>query len=404
MKFIVLLTCCFLITTPLFAEQYQAKNTNKRLLSAEKDDSPLSYMLVPYRVKKLWGFSDEKGNLKIAPQYDDVKQIKYYWADGSSFQSVMVVSKGGAIFAINHLNQVIVPADGHFDELDVDYYYYGVVVVTKQGKKGIFYNRKQIVPCQYTYIEREKNLSFRVSTNGKSGIINSKGKIVVPVEYYGMRVKDSDREHVTWIAGNDKNKNDEFKDDLVVDPGKQESHTYSINEVSQLNLSISQTQQDTIIKNLRKIYPDAVMDRQYSYLIYVKKDGKWGIFNILKNKLTVPYEYDDLKVEKNTMPKITIRAKKGDLYGYIDENNTILAPIIFKSIITYYNNFILSQPPKVGMLTSGQKYIAPRYLKIDYSESIYDAKTESLQEFYMVLTSSGKKGYVNSAGFEYFID
>jgi hypothetical protein len=404
MKFIVLLTCCFLITTLLFARKYQAINADKRPLSAEKDDSPLPYMLVPYRVKNLWGFSDVKGNLKIAPQYDGVKQIKYYWANGSSFKSVMVVSKGGNIFAINHLNQVIVPADGHFDELDVDYYYYGVVVVTKQGQKGVFYNRKQIVPCQYTYIEREKNLSFRVSNNGKSGIINSKGKIVVPVEYYGMHVKDSAKEHTTWIASNDKNKNDEFKDDLVVDPGKQESRTYSINEVSPLNISISQTQQDTIIKNVRKIYPDALMDKQYSYLIYVKKDGKWGILNILKNKQTVPYEYDELKIEKNTKPKIAIRAKKGDLYGYIDDNNNVLAPIIFKSITTYYSNFILLQPPKVGMLTGRQKYIAPRYLKIDYSDDVYDAKTESLQEFYMVLTASGKKGYVNSAGFEYFIE
>jgi hypothetical protein len=404
MKVLCCLVTYLLIATSSYSGSAPTEKHVKREIATTPDDTSLPYMLVPYRIKNLWGFSDLKGNMKITPQYDDVKQIKYYWTDGSSFQSVMVVSKGANIFAINHHNDVVVPPDGNFDDISLDEYYYSVATITKQGKKGVFYNNKQIIPCQYSSIEREKNLSFRVLADGKSGIINSKGKIVVPVEYYGMHIKGEDKEHVTWIAGKANNVKNDFQDDLVVDPRKQEMHTYNISGMSPPQLNLLPGQEDTIIKNIRKIYPNATMDNNYSYIIYVNKNGKWGIFNVLKNKLTVPCEYDELKAENNTQPQIAIRAKKGMLYGYIDEDNNILAPLIFNAAGKVYNNFILRQGTKVGMLTGGLQYIPPNYLSIKVSDDVFDAKTATTQFFLKVITASGQKGYINSNGFEYFKD
>jgi hypothetical protein len=116
MKFIFYSFAFLFITTSLYAERYLPKE-RKRIAFANQDNEPLPYLLVPYRVKNIWGFSDVKGNIKIAPQYNDFKEIKYYWTDGSKFQSVMIVRKGGDTFAINHHNQIIVPPNGHFDDL-----------------------------------------------------------------------------------------------------------------------------------------------------------------------------------------------------------------------------------------------------------------------------------------------
>lgn len=404
MKFLFYSVVCFLVLSSSNVIAHQGVQAVKKSQITGKDDHSLPYMLVPYRVKKLWGFSDVNGNIKIAPQYDDVKQIQYYWTDGLSFKSVMVVSKAGNTFAINHLNQNMTPVDGHYDDISLEPYDYGVVTVLKQGKRGLFYDRKQIIPCQYEHIEHQKNLSFRVSFNGRSGIINSKGTIIVPVNYYGISSKNSDKEQVTWAASNDKNKNDEFKDDLVVDPGKQNSRSYTTYETSPAQLDMSQARQDTIIKNIHKIYPAAIMDPEYSYLFHIQKNGKWGIFNILTNKQTVPCQYDEVKVEKNTKPKIAIRVKKGTFYGYIDENNNVLAPLIFNAITTLYGNFSLHKGAYVGLLNSNLKYISPKYLSIQYSDGVYDAVATKLYDFYRVATASGQKGYINSSGFEYFTD
>jgi hypothetical protein len=404
MKFLFYLVAYLVVASSSHTAAYQGVKSLKKLHTIGNEDYPLPYVLVPYRLKNLWGFSDVNGNMKIAPQYDDVKQIQYYWTNGLSFQSVMVVSKAGNIFAINHLNQTIVPIDGHYDDITLEPYDYGVVAVIKQGKQGLFYDRKQIIPCQYERIEHHKNLSFRVALGGKSGIINSKGKIIVPVNYYGIRIKNSDKEHVTWVAGNDKNKNDEFKDDLVVDPGKQNSQSYTTYEASPATLNMSQANQDTMVKNIRKMYPGAIMDQEYSYLFHIQKNGKWGIFNTLSNKQTIPCQYDELKVEKNTKPKIAIRVKKGGLYGYIDEDNNVLAPLIFNAITAIYGNFNLHRGQNVGLLNNKLKYISPKYLSIQYSDGVYDAVAAKLHEFYRVVTVSGHKGYIDSNGFEYFKD
>ncbi|MET3978460.1 hypothetical protein ABIB62_001029 [Mucilaginibacter sp. UYP25] len=306
MKKISLFLSCFLVS--MFFNTCVTAQNHQIVISAA-DNEALPFALVPYRVKNLWGFSDYKGDIKIAPQYDDVKQIKYYWTDGTSFKSVMVVRKGSNIFAINHHNKILIPPTTQFDEISPDTYYYGVAIVSKQGKEGVFYN-KQIIPCLYTSVEREKNLSFRVLADGKSGIINSKGKIVVPIEYYGIGTKSITKDAVTWTALNSTSKNMEFTDEIAETPANEEFHSYIVNEPWPASVDMPQSLMDIKMKDLRKVYKTAVIDTYYSYIIYVTKNGKWGAFNLITDSLSVPCLYDELKAEKQTEPKIAIRAKR----------------------------------------------------------------------------------------------
>jgi hypothetical protein len=400
MKKILLLLSCFLVCTFFYT---RALANDHRVVGSDGDDEALPYALIPYRVKNLWGFSDYKGNIKIAPQYDDVKQIEHYWTDGASFKSVMVVRKGANIFAINHHNKILIPPTTQFDEISPDTYYYGVAIVSKQGKKGVFYNR-QIIPCLYSSVEREKNLSFRVLAAGKSGIINSKGKIVVPVAYYGIGIKNLTKDGLTWSASNTTSKNVEFTDEIAETPKNEESHSYIVHGQWPASVNMPESLMDTKMNDLRKVYKTAVIDPYYSYIIYVTKNSKWGVFNLLTDSLSVPCLYTDLKAEKQTVPKIAIRVKKEQLYGYIDESNKILAPIIFNGIYKKGANFMLIQGKKIGLLTDDLKYIKPLYLAISYPDGVYDSKTSKKQDFYEVVTAAGKKGFINIDGFEYFKD
>lgn len=127
------------------------------------------YVLVPYRIKDKWGFSDQKGNLKIQPVYEKVHDMQYYYIDGK-YKNLMVVTKNGELLVINHLNQVVVSGIKGFDKFSLNASNYETVIVGRQNKKGVYFNGKEIIPCIYDEIETLANLTFRITTGEMKGL------------------------------------------------------------------------------------------------------------------------------------------------------------------------------------------------------------------------------------------
>ena len=246
--------------------------------------------LVPYRVKNLWGFSDQQGNIKIKPVYSAVGKISYYWTDGKEFKSLMEVVKENHRFVINHLNETVVPPEKEFDSFSFDSYSYETIIATKKGKKALYYDGKELLSCAYDDIERIQNLSFKMRTGNLVGLVNSTGKVIIPQKFYFVYAQKIEDENVTWGASNDlKGKKESFTEINLRDtvPNTHDLGSVSLNSTLSLITSGGYLNLDSTIKALSAFYQDAKPDGNYSFLIHISKNGKKGLYNAITKKLNV---------------------------------------------------------------------------------------------------------------------
>lgn len=375
-----------------------------------KVSTSVSYILVPYRVKNLWGFSDQFGNIKIKPIYDSIEKNQYYWTDGAAFKNLMVVTKGNQKFVINHLNQVVVPVAKSFDDFDLDSYCYEAVIAKKNNKKALYYDGKELLPCTYDYIERISNRSFKITTNNKTGLINSSGKVIVPVKFAILGFKDFKADKIVWRARNDfKTEGEVFEDKNINDTIPKDHSLGSTTLRSTYDLAKSKTDGvirlnlDSAFLFLKPDYQNLKADEEHPHLIYFEKKGKKGLYNAILRKIVLPCEYDEIKVNHDWNAEIIILVRKG-LLGVIGEWGNVIVPPIFDTIYGKQLPFTLVKGKQVGMLTSSIHYVKPIYKSVKYSESVYDLKAQSAFGLFEVETLTGKKGMINDKGFEYFKD
>ena len=88
------------------------------------------------------------------------------------------------------------------------YLFSKVVVMYKNNKKGLLRNFKMLIPVQYDDVEFAENESFTVEKKGKKGLVNSKGKLIIPIAYttiYESWSENSDENSSKfyWIAKNE---------------------------------------------------------------------------------------------------------------------------------------------------------------------------------------------------------
>ena len=125
----------------------------------------------PFEQQNKWGYIDTTGNIIIAPQYD---------LAGSFNKGFAKVIKGEELFMLK--------ADGttiSFKEnQDIDHLSGALWMVMKDGLWRIFHtHRNQYLSKAYHYIEVLDKNAYMVFDEKKYGVVDSTGKIVIPVEY-----------------------------------------------------------------------------------------------------------------------------------------------------------------------------------------------------------------------------
>lgn len=184
------------------------------------------YKLIPYRKGELWGYSDVSKKMLIAPEYEEVN---FFVGNHAIVRKIMDIGgkKTGAYGVIDPQNKVIVPIKYYDIRFRKDtkgqpvfecvplalkevYDYYDaagkplnspeleqllakkkditqksdVEPILNGEKFGLLRNGKDtVVSAIYDLMNPTVNGYFLAASNGKFGIISSKGVIVVPFEY-----------------------------------------------------------------------------------------------------------------------------------------------------------------------------------------------------------------------------
>lgn len=313
----------------------------KKILKADKDtmaskNIPLAYY--PVFANGNWGVINSSGDIIIEPAYAEMIMIPnkskavfvctydVNYVDGS-YKTKVVNAKNEELFT-NYEN--INTIQNH-DENNNLWYEDSILKVQNNGKYGLINLEGNLVlECEYdsiTPIKGAKN-SLLVKKEGKTGLVNSSGSIIVPAEYQEVSLLTSNYEN-GYIVKNAENKFGVIGKDGIK---KLECIYDNIKHTTDNNMYVVSTN-----GNWQVVLQDgtACLEGKVNNAteicganIIVNNNGKYGVYNI-ETDLKIPTEYEFLTHAFDDK----YIAKKQGKYGIINENNDVLVQFEYEDMI-----------------------------------------------------------------------
>ena len=281
-----------------------------------------------------YGFIDQSGNEIVPIQFEKVRSNRI-----DSLVCAMQ-NKKWAFFSCSgeqltnfKYDQI---TESFFDHYNYTYFEKGLCRVENNGKIG-YINRKfkEVVPFgKYQVAEPFRNHLGIVANEGNFGIIDTLGKVIVPLKYDFI-------EHPSEYS----NKSDLF----AVKKGKEiQFLDKSANPIT--DFEIKEFEWDT--------HKDE--ESYQKYFLAKKNSGMVGTISD-KGEIIIPFEYQEIKAFDGK--KVTF-AKKNGKYGLIDYNGKVVLPFEFDDAYTqkFFKHYVFEKTNKVGMFDeNGNQIISFSY-------------------------------------------
>jgi len=362
--------------------------------------------LIPYRKGNLWGFSDINGSLKIPALYDSVSLFSSdYLRKENKIIHCAIVVKNGNYGVIDENNNILIQPD--FKSIQEEYLgesFKLFIVKDKNNKYGLSGLSQIIIQPAYDSIARVESDYFLLRKNGKLGIANVNGDIIVPVAQDQIKQLSETENEVEWKAVN-------ASETKIIKALRirrsSDNGEILVSGPDAIALENSDAREYDYNKELAALKAKyAVFCLAYDKnLCYCMKDGKTGFANIAKNK-RVPPIYDQVQAGYVSFDENLLIVKLRGMYGLTDEDGKILVPIKYK--------YISVSPYKTGVFNiesfDGQygfyfpntgKFVAPKYTKVTDGESVY-TNIQQYEDFKIMYVRDGKSSfYVGENGIEF---
>jgi hypothetical protein len=224
--------------------------------------------------------------------------------------------------------------------------------VTKDGKRGIINKSGQIIiPPVYDdvdpFYENDLNDLIQVKNKEKYGVINLQGKIIVPVEFdwigeekgllkvvtpinrrFGLYDKTGKvvvKPEFKWITDSDAENSN-----LVILKKDEHSFNFLNKNTRQALFTENVSGYGYVLDEQKLLNPN---NSSHKYLLYVKnRGGKTGMLNELTGALDIPMVYDDITQQFELGKDIFFSVKKDGKFGLISDKNKVVIPAIYEAI------------------------------------------------------------------------
>jgi len=263
------------------------------------------------------GYINNKGEMKITPKYDGGRAFHngqtLVYINNSSYRKGIILDKEGNV--IREL-----PYD------DIDYFKKGYAeVFIRNSGRGYIREKdyKEIIPPVYGYCYQQKYGYFNLSKDGKRGVIDSLGNVVVPFEYESVFIMDKDRIQVSKIISE--------KEAIIDTKGKWIVPFGRFNRIDDLvnnRIAVKNGHKWGFIDRDGKIIVPLKYNRVHSFsegLAVVRIGQKHGCIDVNGN-IIIPLMYDEIGISSQGL----MTAQKGDKWGYINHNNEVVIPFRYK--------------------------------------------------------------------------
>lgn len=153
-------------------------NKGFKLLFTDKVLDAINLYLIPFESNNKIGFINKEGTVIIKPIYDQIKGC-FYTED-----NLVAVKKEEKWSVIDACGKELLPFDYNHIFISPDSKLVSFQIGWKSWKViDLDSNTNEIVKNEYEYIEGFRYGYARIKKNGKWGIIDKTGKIVLPAEY-----------------------------------------------------------------------------------------------------------------------------------------------------------------------------------------------------------------------------
>lgn len=199
----------------------------------------------------------------------------------------------------------------------------GFASVYSEGKNGVVDSTgKMVVPMKYDDIfnihqlgDSEKTY-FTASKDGKWGLLDSTGKMLIPFEYGSVSI-EKENFKLGWVSTEDKNR--KHRGAINLETGVEIQPAYDFLKIHKNFIIAAQYENNTykyiLLNSSGEKLSDAVyseMDYKHGYLL-ARKNKKYGILDI-HGKTLIPFEYDYIW----TKTKNLMMVQKGETYFYMN--------------------------------------------------------------------------------------
>lgn len=366
-----------------------------------------------------YGIINIKGASIIKPKYDEILCDEYYTTDSKYDKSGYIVGtktdKGMRYGYIDGIKRRQILKNEYndiyriTDKIDDNNIY---LVAFKDGKAGVYQNKKKIINNEYEDILYDANNDLlTLQKTSKQGVSKFDGTTIIPIEYDNI-----------FFAGEYINAQKGDKIDIYNFDGTKENLEYiSRKSVADKKYEIVSTSDDKykIINNEN----NKVIDDNYQYIQYlfknyfsVTKDNKYGIIDSDGNTI-LDFKYNIVQLLENSNV-IQIIDDKSNI-ELLDENLKSIIKIKDANIYTYDNYFKVYSDDSVQYFDkSGKKLeskdVFPNNKLFAYKEKnkwgfkdkdgnivvkpIYDMVTEFNEYGYAGIKSKNKWGSINENG------
>lgn len=366
-----------------------------------------------------YGIINIKGASIIKPKYDEILCDEYYTTDSKYDKSGYIVGtktdKGMRYGYIDGIKRKQILKNEYndiyriTDKIDDNNIY---LVAFKDGKAGVYQNKKKIINNEYEDILYDANNDLlTLQKTSKQGVSKFDGTTIIPIEYDNI-----------FFAGEYINAQKGDKIDIYNFDGTKENSEYiSRKSVADKKYEIVSTSDDKykIINNEN----NKVIDDNYQYVQYlfknyfsVTKDNKYGIIDSDGNTI-LDFKYNIVRLLENSNV-IQIIDDKSNI-ELLDENLKSIIKIKDANIYTYDNYFKVYSDDSVQYFDkSGKKLeskdVFPNNKLFAYKEKnkwgfkdkdgnivvkpIYDMVTEFNEYGYAGIKSKNKWGSINENG------
>ena len=347
-------------------------------------------LLIPYRDGNLWGFCDTLGVVKVKPF---VKYMGKFTID-SDFMGSYIIKNNNKFSIINQYKKTLL------HEIDVDSLeisnFSNEILVYKNNKVGLLKDFKSFIPIEYDNISLVANESFSIRKNGKAGLINSKGKMIIPTQYSYIgwpREENKDQTKFDWVAFMGFDEEKIFTDDKVLEDKKPKLNSgYTVYASGGSRKEYDKRLNE--YKKIEKLYGEIVSVS--GDFVIIKNGKQHRVYSMSKSKFIL--ENDDI------IDIFPSNHGQNNKFGLIDEAGKILLDFAYDKIKYKLNGIcLIEKDGKKGLfiLNSIYKTIEPKYKEIKILEPVSINNHWQFGLFEVTITND-KKGLLGENGIEYF--
>ncbi|HUM51324.1 MAG TPA: WG repeat-containing protein [Chitinophagales bacterium] len=361
-------------------------------------------IIIPFYnyTKELYGFCDTSENIIINPLYSEIADIKIYHNNinqlylGALFIAYLDKEQK-KYHVINNYGKIVL-SNANYDYVNLDYQNIDLMFVIKNDKYGVWYKNKEIIKCEYNFIE---NAAFNkllvhktINNHPLYGLSDYNGKIIIEPKYNIIYPYFIDSAILAWvgITWNDYKATSTIFYDSSYNKtpynatwwnvkANQLKHTIDSVEEQRLmnnlginterllnnfviNIEETDTPKNTdtikgIISQLNRKY-NTLIDISYHFLELdndsiiqingiINYKGKMGIYNLKSNREIIPMTYDHIHLQRSINNKLLFLVTLDKKEGLINENNKFILPIEYDDIDIYDSLIIVQKNEKYGL-------------------------------------------------------